>query len=82
MELLMKLLYRTAMSNGWNRFYIVVEECWIRPFARRFGLPFRVIGRPYTFSDGTRTVAAMATIAELEAGMLRHSREKFDWYQL
>jgi len=82
MEFLLKLLYRTSRDRGFTAFYIVVEENWIRPFARLFGLPFRVIGAPYTFSDGTRTVVATATMSELEAGMLRHSQEKYEWYRL
>ena len=80
-ERLLRLLYRISVERGFSRFYIVVEESWLRPFVRRFRLPFHLIGSPHTFPDGTRTVAAMATLAELEAAMLRHSRAKYDWYQ-
>lgn len=80
-ELLLKLLYQESKARGFQLFYIVVEEAWLRPFVRRFGLPFRVIGQPYTFPDGTRTVAAVATLEELEAGMKKHSTAKYNWYQ-
>lgn len=81
MELLLKALYRESKERGYKRFYIVVEQGWLRPFGRRFGLPFRVLGTPHVFPDGTRTVAATATLEELEAGMRSHSASKYDWYQ-
>jgi len=80
-ELLLRELYRVAKERGFTRFYIVVEQSWLGPFARRFGLPFRVLGTPHLFPDGTKTVAALATLEELEAGMRRHSAAKFQWYQ-
>lgn len=80
-ELLLKALYRESKERGFRRFYIVVEQGWLRPFARRFGLPFQMIGLPHVFPDGTKTVAATATLEELEAGMRYHSASKYDWYQ-
>jgi N-acyl-L-homoserine lactone synthetase len=80
-ELLFKLMYQESKARGFRLFYIVVEETWLRPMARRFGVRFRVLGQPYTFPDGTRTVAAVATLEELEEGMKQHSTAKFEWYQ-
>ncbi len=80
-ELLLKRLYQESKERGFERFYIVVEEGWLLPFIRRFGLPFQVIGTPYVFPDGTKTVAAVATLEELEAGMRHHSAAKYAWYQ-
>jgi len=80
MELLLRRLYRFAQVHEYRIFYVVVEPAWLQPFERRFGLPFRAIGKPYTFPDGTATVAAAATLPELENGMRRHSHEKFKWY--
>lgn len=80
-ELLLRRLYHQAKGHGFGRFYIVVEEGWLAPFARRFGLPFQAVGAPRVFPDGTKTVAATATLADLEAGMLRHSAAKYAWYQ-
>lgn len=78
-ELLFRRLYQVSLERGFTRFYIVVEAGWLGPFARRFGLPFQIIGQSYRFPDGTRTVAATATIEELEAGLRRHSEAKFLW---
>jgi len=80
-ELLLRELYRVAKERDFSRFYIVVEQSWLGPFARRFGLRFQTIGTPHLFPDGTKTVAALATLQELEAGMRRHSAAKFQWYQ-
>lgn len=79
-ELLLKLLYRVALAQEFEHFYIVVEESWLRPFARRFGLVFSPVGTPHVFPGGTRTVAATATLAGLQESMQRHSRAKFNWY--
>lgn len=79
-EVLLKLLYRLAVNQGFERFYIVVEEKWIRPFARRFGLAFTPLSTPYVFPDGTRTVAATATLSELQESMKAHSLAKYEWY--
>lgn len=80
-ELLLRELYRVAKERDLTRFYIVVEQNWLQPFTRRFGLPFQTIGTPHLFPDATQTVAATATLAELEAGMRRHSAAKYAWYQ-
>ena len=66
LHLLLSLLYQVSVEQGFERCYIVVEHSWLRPFVRRFGVPFQVVGQPYTFAGGTRTVAATATLAELE----------------
>lgn len=56
-EEVFKALYRASKEHGFARFYVVVEQGWLRPFARRFGVPFRVLGTPHVFPDGTKTVA-------------------------
>ena len=81
LEVLLKSLYRFSKARDFRTFYVVVEPSWLKPFERHFGLPFRIVGNPYTFPDGTTTVAAVASLHELEDGMLRHSLEKFTWYQ-
>lgn len=72
LELLLKLLHDVSLEQGFQRCYIVVEESWLRPFVRRFGVPFRVIGQPHVFAGGTRTVAATATLAELATAVERY----------
>jgi N-acyl-L-homoserine lactone synthetase len=79
-KLLFRQLYHVALERGFTRFYIVVEAKWLGPFARRFGLPFQVVGQSYLFPDGTRTVAATATVEELEAGLRRRGEDTFRWY--
>lgn len=80
-ELLLKRLYCESKRRDFGRFYIVVEQSWLGPFTRRFGLPFQLIGTPHIFPDGTKTIAATATLEELEAGMRSHSASKYEWYQ-
>lgn len=81
LEALFKGFYRESKARGFRRFYVVVEAGWLRLFARRFGVVFRPIGLPYVFPDGTKTLAATATLEELEAGMRAHSAARFAWYQ-
>ncbi|BCM94126.1 hypothetical protein IAD21_06029 [Abditibacteriota bacterium] len=81
LELLFKQFYQESKARGFERFYIVVEPGWIRLFARNFGVVFRVMGQPYTFPDGTKAVAAAATLQELQEGMRRHSTMKWNWYE-
>ncbi len=80
LELLFKLFYNTALHRGYEHFYVVVEPLWLRLFNRRFGLGFRAIGPVHIFPDGTRTVAAYASLFDLETSMQQHSMEKFRWY--
>ncbi len=80
-EEVFKALYRASKERGFSRFYVVVEQGWLRPFAHRFGVPFRVLGTPHVFPDGTKTVAGVATLEEFEAGVRRHSQTKYAWYQ-
>ena len=68
-ELLLKLLHDISLDHGFERCYIVVEESWLRPFIRRFGVPFQIVGQPQVFAGGTRTVAATATLAKLVAAL-------------
>lgn len=80
-ELLLKSLYHLAKRELKPIVYMVVEESWLRPFVRRFKLPLQTIGVPYTFPDGTRTVAAMTNIRELEELFAAKYPDKFRWYQ-
>lgn len=79
-ELLLKLLYRLSLQEGWDTYYIVVEEAWLTAFTRRYHLPFTRLGVPYTFLDGTRTVAAIAHRNELEAAVQHNDSTKYAWY--
>jgi N-acyl-L-homoserine lactone synthetase len=79
-EHLFKQFYHLSLQRSFTIFYIVVETSWLRLFRRRFGLAFRVLGQPHTFPDGTQTVAAVATLEELEAGIRAHNPAKFQWY--
>lgn len=72
LQLLLRLLHQFSCDNAFERCYIVVEQSWLRPFVRRFGVPFEIVGRPYTFAGGTCTVAATATLAELEAAIAHY----------
>ena len=80
-ELLLKLLYRLSLSEGYRRFYIVVERKWLPFLGRRFLLPFEPVGRAYTFPDGTETVAARADLSDMEERMRRCAPERFEWYR-
>jgi N-acyl-L-homoserine lactone synthetase len=80
-ELLLKLLYHLSLQEGYLHFYIEVETSWLKPFARRFGLPFTPICDPYTFPDGTETVAAYASLQDLEQAVRSRSPEKYEWYR-
>jgi len=80
-ELLLKLLYHLSLEQQIEHYYIVVEKHWLPAFTRRFHIPFKVIGREYTFPDGTVTVAAHATRTELEQAMAAKDSQKFLWYQ-
>lgn len=73
LQLLLRLLHQISVEQGFERCYIVVEHSWLRPFIRRFGVPFQVVGQPYTFAGGTRTVAATATLAELAMAIENYS---------
>jgi N-acyl-L-homoserine lactone synthetase len=81
LEVLLKLLYRLALAEGIEHFHIVVEAAWLRPFARRFGLPFSPLGETQVLGGGTRTVAATATLPDLESAVLRRWPDKHAWYQ-
>lgn len=80
-EHLLKQLYGGSLQHGYGQFHIVVEEAWPVMLRRRFGLPFRAMGAPYSFPDGTRTVAATASLSELENGMRRFSVRRYAWYR-
>jgi N-acyl-L-homoserine lactone synthetase len=80
-ELLFRLFYRLARRQGWENMYIVVEQDWLPLFSRRFGFSFEPLGCPHTFPDGTRTVAAQARLADLEAGLAKMCPDKLDWYR-
>jgi N-acyl-L-homoserine lactone synthetase len=80
-ELLLKSLYHLAKRQQKPIVYMVVEESWLRPFVRRFKLPLQRIGTPYTFPDGTRTIAAMTDIRDLEKLFAARYPDKFQWYQ-
>ena len=80
LELLLKLLYHLALREGIEQFHIVVEAAWLKPFARRFGLPFTPLGEVQVLAGGTRTIAATATLGELQTAMLRRWPDKYAWY--
>lgn len=80
LELILKRLFEISKAEGYWQFTVVVESGWLAPFKRRFGLPFRPLAAPYDFPDGTRTVAATATLDELEAGVRAHDYRKYHWY--
>lgn len=80
-ELLFRLFYQVAQRRGWEQLYIVVEPHWLPLFARRFGFRFEPLSHSYTFPDGTRTVAAQARLADLEAGLAEKCPDKLRWYQ-
>lgn len=79
-ELLFKLVYHLGRRLGWQAYYIVLEEAWLRVLNRRFELPFVPLGEPHVFPDGTRTLAAHARCATLEQAMRQVSPEKYRWY--
>lgn len=80
-ELLFRLFYQLARHQGWQHLYIVVEEAWLPLFARRFDFRFEPLGCPHTFPDGTRTVAALARLDDLEAGLAANCPDKLEWYR-
>jgi N-acyl-L-homoserine lactone synthetase len=80
-EVLLKLLYHVSLDQRMEHFYVVVEESWLRPFARRFNMRFAPLGETHTFADGTRTMAAHSSLAQLEAAVRQESVEKLRWYQ-
>lgn len=50
LQLLLRLLHQVSMEQGFERCYIVVEQSWLRPFIRRFGVPFQA-AKPPAISD-------------------------------
>jgi N-acyl-L-homoserine lactone synthetase len=80
-ELLFKLVYQLGKRQGWQEFYIVLEEAWLRLLNRRFHLPFAPLGVPHVFPDGTRTLVACARCADMEAAVLAVSPNKYRWYR-
>jgi len=80
-ELLFKLFYQLAQRERWEHIYIVVEQRWLPLFVRRFGFPFESLGRPHTFPDGTRTVAAQARLSDLEVTLAKNDPDKLAWYR-
>jgi N-acyl-L-homoserine lactone synthetase len=81
LELLLKLLYHVSRQQGITTFYVVVEPPLLKILQRKFGIPFKPIGKPYTFPDGTHTVAAFTTLAEIEESIKRRWPRRYDWYQ-
>lgn len=80
-ELLFRLFYREARRWDWKSLYVVVEDAWLPLFERRFKFRLEPLGRPHTFPDGTRTVAAQARLADLEAALAERRPQKLGWYQ-
>lgn len=79
-ELLLKLLFHLSCRCNWDFYYIVVEPRWLSAFARRFMMPFRIIGQPYEFQNGIQTIAGCADLTELKAAVLQNDPAKYDWY--
>lgn len=80
-ELLFKLLYCLGKRLQWKTYYIVLEEAWLRVLNRRFGIPFAPLGEPYTYPDGTHTLAASASCQAMEEAMLARAPDKYQWYR-
>lgn len=80
-ELLFKLVYHLGRRLGWQAYYIVLEEAWLRILNRHFGLAFAPLGEPHVYPDGTRTVAACAGCGTLEQAVRQSSPDKYRWYQ-
>lgn len=80
-ELLLKALYQLSLQHGICHYYVVAEPAWLRALASGLHMRFAAIGEPYTFPDGTTTVAAHATRSELEQAVARADPEKLRWYQ-
>lgn len=80
-ELLFKLLYQLGLQHQIERLYAVVEPGWLRRFQRCFHLPFRALGSSHRFPDGTRAVAAHASLRDLESSLQEADPLKLHWYQ-
>ena len=80
-ELLFKLLYQFSRQNEVEHLYAVVEPAWLRRFQRCFHLPFRAMGVAHRFPDGTRAVAAHASLSDLEESLRTADPLKLLWYR-
>jgi N-acyl-L-homoserine lactone synthetase len=80
-ELLLKLLYRLSLVEGYRHFYVTVEKGWLRVFRRAFPFPFVRLGQPYVFPDGTETVAAYADLEDMEKAVREEAPDRFYWYR-
>lgn len=80
-ELLFKLMYQVAKAEQIEHLHIVVEAGWLRPFDRRFGLPFTPLGEVQVLAGGTRTIAATATLSDLQAALSGRWPDKYAWYE-
>jgi N-acyl-L-homoserine lactone synthetase len=80
-ELLLKALYQLSREQGIEHYYMVVETTWLKPFTRRFHLPLIPIGSPYTFPDGTETIAVYASLTHMEEHIKLHDPRRYHWYQ-
>lgn len=61
--------------------YIVVEPPLLHIMQRKFGIPFRPIGKACVLSDGTCTQAAVATLEDMERSIAEKFPERYAWYQ-
>jgi N-acyl-L-homoserine lactone synthetase len=80
-ELLFKFVYCLGKRIGWETYYIVLEEAWLRILNRQFNLPFAPLGVPHIYPDGTKTLAAFACCGTLEMAMLATLPDKYHWYR-
>lgn len=81
LEMLLKLLYHTSRQQGIECYYIVVEPCLLKILQRKFGVPFKPIGKGHTFPDGTKTVAAFTTLRDIETSIKERWPHKYHWYR-
>lgn len=80
-EVLFKSLYLFCKAQNIDHLYAVLEAGWLRRFRHCFHLPFQALGPPHRFPDGTKTVAAYATLTELEESLAVMAPAKLSWYR-
>lgn len=80
-EVLFKSLYLFCKAQDVDHLYAVLEAGWLRRFRYCFHLPFQALGPTHRFPDGTKTVAAYASLTELEESLAIMLPAKLAWYR-